>query len=131
MKILFTLSSMPMGGVEIFSADLAKQIVAKGDRVGIVIFKDEKAQVLDSVDMNGVDVFFAHRRRRLNFLFIFNLCKIIRTFKPDAILSFSGFSYFCTEIANKIAGTGIAHCMQFCLHKPLKNTKIEVVLIRL
>lgn len=119
MKILFVLSSMNIGGLEVFTVNLANKFISKGHETAILIFKSEEKEGVKLIDNDKIKIFFVQRKHKLDFLFIIRIYKIIKTFKPQIIFSLSAFAYFFTEIAKKFINLHIPHCIRFASYKPL------------
>lgn len=118
MRILFASSSLPIGGSEVFTINLAKDLVKKGNEVGVLVFRSQG----DGVDLlldSKIKVFVANREGKFNFLFSKNVYKTIKNFKAEAILSLSDFTYFFIEFLQKISGSRSPHIIAFHSLLPL------------
>ena len=115
MKILFVLLGIDIGGLEVFTIDLTKRLIEKKEKIGILTFKvsDETCAIVKN---HRIDLFDAHRKSRFNYLFLFNVYKIISTFQPDIIVSLSGFAYFFVEFIKKLLHMRTPHFIVF--HHP-------------
>jgi len=110
---------MSVGGLEVFSANLARLLAAKDNRVGIIIFRGDKTEALRDIDLKGVDIFFARRRHKLDFSFVAYMCGVLKAFKPDVMLCLSGFAYFFAGIASRITEIKAPRCIRFSSSEPL------------
>lgn len=109
---------MSIGGAELFSANLANRLSAAGNSVGFLVFQEKRKEALSRLAKEKVDIFFARRRHKLGFLFIVNISKVIKLFKPDLILSLSEFAYFFTEFTKRLSKLKIPHCLGFSGFQP-------------
>lgn len=128
MKILFCLSSMPVGGLEVFSAGLASELTKKGEEIGILILRP-CGDGVNLIEDNKINIFNAQRKGKFDFFFLTNVYKSIRQFKPEAILSLSPFSYFVLEFLNRLHAINIPHIIAF--HSPKPACLKDIVLNRL
>lgn len=108
---------MPIGGLEVFTANLARELTENGNEVGILVFKAQSEE-LKLITADKVEIFLADQRGKFNFSFLTNVYRHIQSFKPDIILSLSDFTYFFIELLQKLAGWHTPHIIAFHSLKP-------------
>lgn len=117
MRILFVLSSMPVGGLEVFTVNLAGELIKTKNDARILVFK-EPGEIIKLLSADKIEIFSAARTGKLNFFFLNKAHKYIKDFKPDIILSLSAFTYFFIEVLQKIAGLHAPDIIAFHSLKP-------------
>ena len=96
MRLLFVIASMPVGGLEIFTVNLANEMAAKGHDVSILIFRD-KAKCVNLIKDKNVRIVSAGRNLRYDPVFLARIALFLKGARPQVILSLSEFAYFVTE----------------------------------
>lgn|GEM_PF-5088162 len=118
MRILFVLSSMPIGGLEVFTVNLASRLASKGNEVWILIFKSGQ-KCVDLLKEANVHLIAADRNSKYNPLFISKIYETLKTVRPHAIVSLSEFAYFFAELMNQVLGLKTPHCIRFAWSRPI------------
>ncbi|MFA5337152.1 MAG: glycosyltransferase [Candidatus Omnitrophota bacterium] len=117
MRILFILSSIPVGGLEVFTVNLAEELIKTGHDPHILVFKSPD-EALNFLVTGRIKVFSAGRNGKFNFSFLGNVHKYIKDLKPDVIVSLSSFAYFFVEFLQKLSGWHAPHIIAFHSLKP-------------
>ncbi len=119
MKILFVLSSIPVGGMEIFTVNLAKKLQEFKNDVRILTFKPAGEEInLIVAAENKIEIFSAGRLSKADFSFLAKAQKYMKDFNPDIIVSLSGLTYFFIGLLQKISRRSIPHIIAFHSLKP-------------
>lgn len=122
MRVLFCLSSMPMGGLEIFTINLAEKLAKAGAQTGILMFKSS-AETLKLID-GRINIFVSGRSSKINPFFFGNVRRDIKKFNPDIILSASPFTYFFVELARSLSKKSAPHIIAFHTLAPLSFKEV-------
>ena len=130
MKILFCFSSINIGGLEIFTINLAEKLAEKGKDVGILVFESH-GKALSIIRNRKIKVFCAKRKGKFNPSFLLNVYKIIKSFKPDIVVSLSDFSYFFVEFVKRLSHIPAPHFIVFHSHSWLPLSLKGILLSKL
>jgi len=122
MKILFVISSLNIGGSEIFVINLSHKLASMGHDVGLLVCKQAASQGINLIDATKIKLFFGQLNGKLNFISIINIRKFIKKFKPQIIISLSpDLTFLFTEIARRTALSQAPHCLGFSTLRPVSS----------
>lgn len=108
-----------MGGLEIFTVNLAKKLQEFKNDARILTFKPvgEEMNLIATAE-NKIEIFSAGRISKADFSFLAEAQKYMKDFSPDIIVSLSGLTYFFIELLQKISGRSTPHIIAFHSLKP-------------
>ena len=119
MRVLFVLGGLRIGGYEVLTVKIANALAQRNNEIGILSLSKDN-YIIRRINPN-VKIYFAYRQFRFDLPVLLRISKVLRSFKPDIIMSCDFYEYTLVRFASFLNLGTSKFILAFHLTKPFSS----------